>query len=67
MNKEDYIKQLKKTPRDNTLFYRRRINRGDGKKTLGWIMQNNSKSILKENINILTLKEELKWKMLCLT
>lgn len=60
MNKEDYIKQLKKTPRDNTLFYRRRINRGDGKKTLGWIMQNNSKSILKENINILTLKEELK-------
>lgn len=60
MNKEDYIKQLKKTPRDNTLFYRRRINRGDGKKTLGWIMENNSKSILKENINILTLKEELK-------
>lgn len=60
MNKEEYIKQLKKTPRDNTLFYRRRINRGDGKKTLGWIMENDSKSLIKENINILTLKEELK-------
>lgn len=57
MNKEEYIKQLKKTPRDNTLFYRRRINRGDGKKTLGWIMENDSKSLIKENINILTLKE----------
>ena len=60
MNKEEYIKLLKKTPRDNTLFYRRRINRGDGKKTLGWIMENDSKSLIKENINILTLKEELK-------
>ena len=60
MNKEEYIKQLKKTPRDNTLFYRRRMNRGDGKKTLGWIMENDSKSLIKENINILTLKAELK-------
>lgn len=60
MSEEEYIKQLKKNPRKNTLFYRRRINRGDGKKTLGWIMKEPDTDTIKENINILMLKEEIK-------
>lgn len=58
MNSEEYIKQLKKQPRENTLFYRRRIDRGDGKKTVGWIMKEKNKAS-KENININILKEGL--------
>ena len=60
MNNEDYIKQLKKNPRENTLFLRRRIDRGDGKKTLGWIMKESKGNSVKENINIMILKESLK-------
>ena len=57
----EQIKTLKTFySRDNYYYMRRRIPKGNGKKTLGWIMENDSKSLIKENINILTLKEELK-------
>lgn len=54
MNCYEQIKQLKQLKRSNTLFFRRRIDRGDGKKTLGWIMVDNKfKKLENTNINIL--------------
>jgi hypothetical protein len=54
MNCYEQIKQLKQLKRSNTLFFRRRIDRGDGKKTLGWIMVDDKfKKLENTNINIL--------------
>lgn len=54
MNRYEEIKQLKQLKRINTLFFRRRIDRGDGKKTLGWIMVDDKfKKLENTNINIL--------------
>lgn len=58
MNRYEEIKQLKQLKRINTLFFRRRIDRGDGKKTLGWIMVDDKFKKL-ENININILKTHL--------
>lgn len=58
MNHYEEIKQLKQLKRINTLFFRRRIDRGDGKKTLGWIMVDDKFKKL-ENININILKTHL--------
>lgn len=63
---EKLILNLKKTNRDNFYFLRRRVDKGNGKKSLGWILKredtnkylksldfyklHNSMNKLKENI-----------------
>lgn len=58
---EDEIKELKKYKRENFLFSRKRIDRGDGKKTIGWIMTDVKNNLTFENkdYNILYNKKRL--------
>lgn len=58
---EDEIKELKKYKRENFLFSRKRIDRGDGKKTIGWIMTDVKNNLTFENkdYNILYKKKRL--------
>ncbi len=43
------IKELKQMSRENFFFMRRRIDKGNGKKTLGWILQPSDSDITYEN------------------
>lgn len=49
---EKTINYLKKTSkRDNYIFMRRRIDKGNGKKTLGWIVKKENSEKILENID----------------
>lgn len=49
---EKTINYLKKTSkRDNYIFMRRRIDKGNGKKTLGWIVKKENSEKFLENID----------------
>nr|DAH71218.1 MAG TPA: hypothetical protein [Caudoviricetes sp.] len=49
---EKTIKYLKQTSkRENYLFLRRRIDKGNGKKTLGWIVKKENSDNYLENID----------------
>lgn len=43
------ILNLKKLKRDNYYFMRRRVNKGNGKKTLGWMLQSENNDMIYEN------------------
>lgn len=61
-NVENLIKNLKSQPRENFIFLRRRIDKGNGKKTLGWIVKKENSENYIENLdfNMLnSLKENL--------
>jgi hypothetical protein len=43
------IINLKKIKRENFYFMRRRVNKGNGKKTLGWMLQPENTDTIYEN------------------
>lgn len=45
------ITSLKSMERNNFYFLRRRINKENGKKTLGWILEDNLQNYISENKN----------------
>lgn len=57
----EQIKQLKQNERTNFLFSRKRIDRGDGKKTIGWVLTDVRNNLTFENkdYNILYEKKLL--------
>nr|DAJ42493.1 MAG TPA: hypothetical protein [Caudoviricetes sp.] len=60
---EQMILDLKETVRDNYYFLRRRIDKGNGKKTLGWVLKRDDTDNSLENVDFQVLdknKEELK-------
>lgn len=64
-NLEEMIINLKKTQRDNFYFLRRRVDKGNGKKSLGWILKRDDTTKSLENLDFHkldsmkhTLKEE---------
>jgi hypothetical protein len=62
-NLEEMILSLKNYTRDNYYFLRRRIDKGNGKKTLGWIVKRDDTEESLENIDFAKLnesKEQLK-------
>jgi len=57
-NLEQLILKLKETTkRDNYFFLRRRIEKGNGKKTLGWILKKENSDKTTENIDFTVLNE----------
>lgn len=57
-NLEQLILKLKETTkRDNYFFLRRRIEKGNGKKTLGWILKKENSDKTTENIDFTILNE----------
>ena len=63
INLEKMILNLKKSERDNFYFLRRRIDKGNGKKTLGWVLKRDDTEKSLENLDFYKLqdmKEELK-------
>lgn len=57
-NLEQLILKLKETTkRDNYFFLRRRIDKGNGKKTLGWIVKRESTNQSTENVDFTVLNE----------
>lgn len=62
-NIERLILNLKKINRDNYYFLRRRIDKGNGKKTLGWVLKRDDTDKSLENLDFYKLnsmKEELR-------
>lgn len=56
---ESLIRQLKlKTKRENFIFMRRRVDKGNGKKTLGWILKKENSNETMENIDFYKLYDE---------
>ena len=55
---EKLIIRLKKQKRDNFYFLRRRVAKGNGKKTLGWICKRDDTPNYLENIDFYKLKNE---------
>ena len=55
MDNIGYIKKLKGLKRKNFYFYRRRIEKGNGKKTLGWILKDENLNDVAENIDFYKL------------
>lgn len=53
-NVENVIKELMKTPRNDYIFMRRRVDKGNGKKTLGWMLKLGDQII--EDIDFTNLK-----------
>lgn len=54
----NYIKNLRlKTPRTNFLVQRRRVEKGNGSKTLGWLLFDKNNNLLNENIRFDSLLE----------
>lgn len=49
---EAMIKKLKEQERINYLFMRRRIEKGNGKRTLGWVVKKDNVEKTEENIDI---------------
>ena len=57
-NLEQLIIKLKEdTKRDNYFFLRRRIDKGNGKKTLGWIVKREMTNQTSENVDFTVLNE----------
>lgn len=52
---EELILNLKKTNRDNFYFLRRRVDKGNGKKTLGWILKRDDTTKCMENLDFYKL------------
>lgn len=52
------IQQLKKMSRENFFFMRRRIDKGNGKKTLGWVLQPSNSDITYENKDFNNLHQQ---------
>lgn len=52
---EELILNLKKTNRDNYYFLRRRVDKGNGKKTLGWILKRDDTNKSLENLDFYKL------------
>lgn len=49
MSFEEKIKDLRiNSPRVNYYFLRRRVDKGNGKKTLGWILQSENSSLIEK-------------------
>jgi len=56
----DKIKELKNnTTRDNYFYMRRRIDKGNGKKTLGWIMESENSKYTYEHKDFNVLHEQM--------
>ena len=55
---EQLIVNLKKLKRDNFYFLRRRVSKGNGKQTLGWICKRDDTDKVLENIDFYKLKTE---------
>ena len=55
---EHLIINLTKIKRDNFYFLRRRVPKGNGKKTLGWICKRDDTTKVLENIDFYNLKTE---------
>ena len=55
---EQLIVNLKKIKRDNFYFLRRRVPKGNGKKTLGWICKRDDTTEVLQNIDFYKLKTE---------
>jgi len=55
---EKMIIQMKKTKRDNFYFLRRRVDKGNGKKTLGWICKRDDTTKTIEGIDFYKLNAE---------
>lgn len=52
----NYIKNLRlKTPRTNFLIQRRRVDKGNGSKTLGWLLFDKDSNLLNENTKFTSL------------
>lgn len=58
INMEKLIVGLKQTTRDNFYFLRRRVAKGNGKKTLGWICKRDDTTKTIENLDFYKLKDE---------
>lgn len=59
-NIEEVIKKLKSSTKRNNYYYmRRRIDKGNGKKTLGWIMENNDAEYSYESKDFNVLHEQM--------
>lgn len=52
------IKNLKQMSRENFLFMRRRIDKGNGKKTLGWVLQPTNSDVTFENKDFDSLHQQ---------
>lgn len=52
------IQHLKKMSRENFFFMRRRIDKGNGKKTLGWVLQPSNSDITYENKDFNNLHQQ---------
>lgn len=57
-NVEQLIIKLKKTARDNFYFLRRRVDKGNGKKTLGWICKRDDTDKTLESLDFYKLNAE---------
>ena len=57
-NAEQLIINLKKLTRDNFYFLRRRVDKGNGKKTLGWICKRDDTSKTIESLDFYKLNSE---------
>lgn len=56
--KYNYIKNLRlKTSRKNFLIQRRRVEKGNGSKTLGWLLFDKNNNLLSSNIKFESLIE----------
>ena len=55
---EEKIIALKKTARDNFYFLRRRVDKGNGKKTLGWICKRDDTTKTIEGVDFYKLNAE---------
>lgn len=57
---ETLIKYLKSnTKRDNFYFLRRRVDKGNGKKSLGWILKRDDTNKMIESLDFYKLKENI--------
>ena len=57
-NAEQLIINLKKIARDNFYFLRRRVDKGNGKKTLGWICKRDDTNKTMESLDFYKLNSE---------
>lgn len=59
-NLEEKIKKIKSNfLRDNFYYMRRRIDKGNGKKTLGWIMENDNLEYSYESKDFNALRNQM--------
>lgn len=59
---EELITQLKSRERNNYFFMRRRVDKGNGKKTLGWMLRKEDEEKTYENKDFYKLKEMVREK-----